>query len=375
MIFLSCNNNKIEQLNHKIEANNIRINKIESELKLKEATIEYLKEQIEIINLEQLKKANNLPLLFSKVRNAVYLIQVIDNNKEASEGSAFSISEDGIAISNYHVFKNASKLKAFNNNGQEYLITEIIEENKSLDYVIFRLGPLSGPISFLSISEEVPDVGENVFTIGNPLGFKQTLSSGIISGYRPEKSHIQTTAEITYGSSGGPLFNELGKVIGVTTEGMGKANLNFAIEIKKLNLERYTNTKPELTSTSIDENQLIQIMNKFYDNLINENIENLSGAYANTLARFHSLYSVNKSEVMKDHKNYFSVYDVKKAKIVPESFLYFKNRNSYTLQYKLDYTIFRIDNKKEFNYTLESVVEINEKGEISSVYDNILIKK
>ncbi|MGM0409085.1 MAG: S1C family serine protease, partial [Bacteroidota bacterium] len=116
----------------------------------------------------------------------------------------------------------------------------VLAQNSEEDYIIFKV-ETSNNINFtpIPISRSNPEIGEDVFAIGNPRGLEHTLSRGIISGYRDNKNLIQTTTEITHGSSGGPLLNMRGEVVGITTAGVGEANLNFAINIKVLKLSRY----------------------------------------------------------------------------------------------------------------------------------------
>ena len=92
---------------------------------------------------------------------------------------------------------------------------------------------------FVNISFLEPVVGEKVFAITNPEGLEKTLSDGIISALRENKKLIQTTTPITHGSSGGPLFNFRGEVIGITTKGLQEGSLFFAININNLNLIGY----------------------------------------------------------------------------------------------------------------------------------------
>jgi len=184
-LLYSCSNNKeLEEHRHKKLSD--KIYEINIELSKQRTQIEELKAQLISFkdSLNKFDTKNDLDKLFLNVRNSVYLIRTTNNNNEVSLGSAFCISKDGIAISNHHVFENAAKSFAYNNNGSEFLITEIIEENKTFDYIIFRMGPLSKPLEFLPISYEYTKIGENVFTIGNPKGLEQTLSNGIVSGYR-----------------------------------------------------------------------------------------------------------------------------------------------------------------------------------------------
>ena len=94
------------------------------------------------------------------------------------------------------------------------------------------------PCANLGNSESV-EVGDEVVAIGNPLGLKNTISPGIISGIREMEGFkvFQLTAPISSGSSGGPLFNLYGEVIGVTYSSMIKGqNLNFAIPINDVKL-------------------------------------------------------------------------------------------------------------------------------------------
>jgi serine protease Do len=105
--------------------------------------------------------------------------------------------------------------------------------------VIFEVDTEGHYVNSLNTASDLPTIGEDVFAIGNPKGLEQTLSKGIVSGYREANKYIQTTAEITNGSSGGPLFNMAGEVVGITTSGVGEANLNFAIKIQNLRLHNY----------------------------------------------------------------------------------------------------------------------------------------
>ncbi|MBU0766148.1 MAG: S1C family serine protease, partial [Bacteroidetes bacterium] len=99
-------------------------------------------------------------------------------------------------------------------------------------------------IQFVKIVTDLPEIGESIFAIGNPEGLEQTLSNGIVSGYRDsedngKKFYIQTNAAITHGSSGGPLFNSKGEVIGITTMGVQEGSLFFAINIMKIPYWKY----------------------------------------------------------------------------------------------------------------------------------------
>ena len=86
----------------------------------------------------------------------------------------------------------------------------------------------------MKLAKILPKIGEGVFAIGNPEGLEQTLSNGIISSYREDKTYIQTNTAITHGSSGGPLFNMKGEVIGIISLGKQEGSLFFALSILKI---------------------------------------------------------------------------------------------------------------------------------------------
>lgn len=88
----------------------------------------------------------------------------------------------------------------------------------------------------LPIAGEPPAIGENIFTLGHPLGDEFTLSSGIVSGYRFDDSpRMQITAPISPGSSGGPVLNQWGELVGlVSSYKPGAQNLNYVVPLSEL---------------------------------------------------------------------------------------------------------------------------------------------
>ena len=104
-------------------------------------------------------------------------------------------------------------------------------------------------VPFLMLGDSTDKVeGEKVIVIGNPTGFLGTVSEGIISGFRENRSLIQFTAPISHGSSGSPVMDENGQVIGVATwlSEPGQ-NLNFAIAVEEVSAAvGQPNTRPLL---------------------------------------------------------------------------------------------------------------------------------
>lgn len=205
-------------------------------------TEQVLKERISGKEIEVLPSAN-LSEMYDKNKYAVFLIQVPTTKNTYAQGTGFFISSSGIGVSNYHVFENGSKseavIKTIDNH--VYRIKKILKEDKNLDYIVFEVENEHLDFPYLTLAEKTVGIGNDVFAIGNPKGLEHTLSKGIVSSYRENNNLIQTTTEITHGSSGGPLFNMQGEVIGITTSGIGEANLNFAMNIQKLDLKNGTN--------------------------------------------------------------------------------------------------------------------------------------
>ena len=204
--------------------------KIDSKKKFKKPTPTEKK----IEPIIQSNTTNDLSSLFKELKSSVFIIYTSDGNN-TFQGTGFFINSMGKAVSNFHVFENTNYSLAYAViNNQKYIVSNLTQKNKDIDYCTFRLDGMYGN-DYLKTSKTTPNVGEEVFTIGNPEGLEHTLSKGIVSALRGENI-IQTTTEITHGSSGGPLLNMKGEVVGITTSGMGEANLNFAINIRSLNL-------------------------------------------------------------------------------------------------------------------------------------------
>jgi len=143
-------------------------------------------------------------------------------------------------VSNRHVFHNAMKAEVQVYNGK-LGVKKVLAEHSDYDMVKVEVDTKKREIKPLAINKRLPKVGESVVVIGNPLGLESTASNGIVSAIREIKPHgkvIQITCPISPGSSGSPVLNMKGEVIGVATFNIGGQeggqNLNFAIPIARL---------------------------------------------------------------------------------------------------------------------------------------------
>ena len=173
--------------------------------------------------------------IFRKNNKAVVVIETYDSEgKPIGQGSGFIVRPDGAIVTNYHVISNAKdiKIKAGDRILDVQGLIHIDEEN---DIVILKADGEDLPTVKLGDIGKAK-VGEKVYVIGSPQGLENTISDGILSGIReitPGIKNLQITAPVSPGSSGGPVFNKEGKVIGIVTSSLIKnaQNLNFAMPV------------------------------------------------------------------------------------------------------------------------------------------------
>ncbi|MQY71942.1 trypsin-like serine protease, partial [bacterium] len=203
----------------------------------------------------------NLTALIKKVSPSVVLVITYDEEgEELSGGSGFFISEAGDVITNRHVIQGAYHAEVKTADEKVYDVKKILAEDKEGDLIRLSVDIPRDAVHVLGISDSLPEVGERVIVVGNPLGLEQTVSDGIVSAVREIPAFgniIQITAPISSGSSGSPVVNMKGEVIGVASFQMVEGqNLNFAIPgervtkltpIKKPTLSEWTQEKIEKT--------------------------------------------------------------------------------------------------------------------------------
>jgi hypothetical protein len=173
----------------------------------------------------------------AKAANGV-IVSIITSDKDGkpvAQGTGFLVSKDGRILTNYHVIKNASSAIVKLPDGAFYDVEGVVAFDKARDLAVIKAHGQNFRVVTLGDSDRV-QVGEEVVAIGSPLSLESTVSNGIVSGIRTIKEEggklLQITAPISPGSSGGPLFNMAGEVVGITTLYLeGGENLNFAIPV------------------------------------------------------------------------------------------------------------------------------------------------
>jgi len=203
--------------------------------------------------------------LFKVLSPSVFVIETLDAKGVAiALGSGVSISNDEI-VTNRHVIEGGKSWRV--RQGGNTWPARIAFVDSGHDLCELRVSGLNAPAVITRTSSAL-SVGERVYSLGAPEGFELSLSEGLISGLRKFEgvSLIQTTAPISHGSSGGGLFDEEGKLIGITTFAIKDGqNLNFAIPTELvLGLKDHPATELQLTETERNASQamlLSQIAN------------------------------------------------------------------------------------------------------------------
>lgn len=173
----------------------------------------------------------DLPTLRAATKPAVVHVIALDSDDEVkATGSGFFVAPYTV-VTNFHVVEGASNVVLTLDDGTEVWCEDLIEVDPSRDLAILRAK--SSGTKFLEIASNPPTEGERVAVIGSPLGFEGTLSEGIVSAVRSNEDRvefIQISAPISPGSSGSPVVDRFGNVVGVATMVfVGGQSINFAV--------------------------------------------------------------------------------------------------------------------------------------------------
>jgi S1-C subfamily serine protease len=250
---------------------------------------------------------NDAKTIFAKWKGSVVWITNPTNYIQDGEimpgdtfGTGSIIDNNGLIITNWHVIENANQVVVYpfpkdTSKGlqvnkmvdAEKFYAKVVAINKKTDLALVQVTGLSKriiPIP-LGINDEVQS-GEKVFVIGHPRGYGWDITPGIVRGKMPndkwnygpppkegeefdhEASVIRHSAEIEGGSSGGPLFNEKGRMIGVNNMGITESNnMNFAIIVKHAQELIKNKEQPGIKATATVEPLTEKILRQKYPNL------------------------------------------------------------------------------------------------------------
>lgn len=162
-----------------------------------------------------------------------------------SEGTGVIIDPSGLILTNEHVIADAQNIKVILNDNKT-LIAKVIGKNKKEDLALLQIESKATFPAIIQGNSDAVSAGEDVFAIGTPYGYSQTVTRGIVSATNRQLKDgdkvlfdnlIQTDAAINPGNSGGPLLNSKGEMVGIVRMGDWRAqNINFAIPMNKIQI-------------------------------------------------------------------------------------------------------------------------------------------
>jgi tetratricopeptide (TPR) repeat protein len=177
----------------------------------------------------------NLPALVKRVKPSVVAIATYDANGEPlMTGSGFFL-RPGQVVTNLHVVRGAVKaeIKTLDGKGKIFPVNGTLAIDEEGDLALLNVDMPLERSRATELASDLPDEGEPIFVIGNPLKLEGSVSDGIVSAVREVPNSyriIQITAPISHGNSGSPVFNLKGQVLGVVTIKVTNGqNINLAI--------------------------------------------------------------------------------------------------------------------------------------------------
>lgn len=179
-----------------------------------------------------------LPELVRRIKPSAVAIETFDaRGEKRSRGSGFFIDTDRV-VTNRHVLEGAARAEVHSSTGTRYPVKGVLAVDAEGDIAILLVEAPANLVRPLPLDRTSPQEGESVVVIGNPFGLEGSVTNGIVSAVRDIPTFgriIQITAPISPGSSGSPVVNMQGQVIGVATlQVTSGQSVNFAIPSERI---------------------------------------------------------------------------------------------------------------------------------------------
>ncbi len=178
--------------------------------------------------------------IYAKVLPSLMTLEVENHEGKKFVGSAFLAFEEGIAVTAWHVIHDARSVSAKFADGSRTKVIGYLDKDEKHDLALIRVEAGARPL--VQVEAGTPRVGSRAYALGAPKGFDFSIADGLISQIQRVDGfqQYQISCPISAGNSGGPIVNEAGKVVGVTSWTKTDAqNLNFAVPavyLEKLDL-------------------------------------------------------------------------------------------------------------------------------------------
>lgn len=183
-------------------------------------------------------QGESLPELVRRIKPSAVAIETFNSRGEKlARGSGFFVAPNQV-VTNRHVIEGAYRAEIHLANGNVYPVRGVLAVDGEGDIALLQADVPPGLVTPLEVVRTTPQEGESVVVIGNPFGLEGSVSNGIVSAVRDIPNFgriIQITAPISPGSSGSPVVNMQGQVIGIATLQVSEGqSLNFAIPSERI---------------------------------------------------------------------------------------------------------------------------------------------
>lgn len=175
--------------------------------------------------------------LFRRYSPSVATLVVTKKDGRTGVGTGFLVSAGGEILTNFHVVQDAESVAVYFSEDAGYSARRVTAQDPERDLALVWVERIDPPLPYLGIGQTRPREGDDIVVIGSPKGFDKTVTTGIVSAYRTfgTTSLIQITAPISGGSSGSPVFDTNGRVVGIAIGAIRDAQgLNFAVDAKEI---------------------------------------------------------------------------------------------------------------------------------------------
>jgi S1-C subfamily serine protease len=279
------NSNEFKPLEITISPDLLNVDKaLELKTKYKVAKEFAIKTDQSLKKKKKIKFRGNAKTIYKDYANSVVFLYNPTEGKE-SLGAGFLVDKSGLILTNWHVTKGAKRIFVWPLPKEGAVETEVLfkeidpyfgsvlAENKGQDLALVKVSGLAPSTKVVELgNNEDVNIGDTVYAIGHPNGLPWSFTLGTVSQIRKNKKWtyedksehlatvIQTQTPISPGNSGGPLFGDSGKIVGINTWGADGQNLNFAVAVD--HAKEFIKANPNITKV----NTIDAVIKKKYPN-------------------------------------------------------------------------------------------------------------